>query len=52
MGSFHVLYFSKYKAVFQLSYTYKHKAGIDLPVQSHASYEASALPPRHQGWIT
>ena len=27
------------------------QAGIDLPAQSHASYEASALPPSHHGWI-
>ena len=27
------------------------QAGIDPPVQSHASYEASALPPSHHGWI-
>ena len=27
------------------------QAGIDPPGQSHASYNASALPPSHQGWI-
>ena len=27
------------------------QAGIDPPGQSHASYEASALPPNHHGWI-
>ena len=27
------------------------QVGIDPPVQSHASYEASALPPSHHGWI-
>ena len=27
------------------------QAGICLPAQSHASYEASALPPSHHGWI-
>ena len=27
------------------------QAGIDPPAQSHASDEASALPPSHQGWI-
>ena len=26
-------------------------AGIDPPVQIRASYEASALPPSHHGWI-
>ena len=25
------------------------QAGIDPPAQSHASYEASALPPSHHG---
>ena len=27
------------------------QAGIDPPRQSHATYEASALPPSHHGWI-
>ena len=27
------------------------QAGIDPPAQSHATYEASALPPSHHGWI-
>ena len=26
------------------------QAGIDPPAQSHASYEASTLPPSHHGW--
>ena len=30
----------------------KPQAGIDPPAQSHTSYEASALPPSHHGWIT
>ena len=25
--------------------------GINPPAQSYASYEASALPPSHKGWI-
>ena len=28
------------------------QAGINPPAQSHASYEASSLPPSHHGWIT
>ena len=28
------------------------QAGIDPPVQSHASYEASALPPSHHSWMS
>ena len=28
------------------------QAGIDPPVQKHASYEASALPQSHHGWTT
>ena len=28
------------------------QAGIDPPVQSHASYEVSALPPSHHSWIS
>ena len=28
-----------------------YKVGIDPPEQSHTSYEASALPPSHHGWI-
>ena len=27
------------------------QAEIDPPAQSHASYEARALPPSHHGWI-
>ena len=27
------------------------QAEIDPPAQSHAPYEASALPPSHYGWI-
>ena len=27
------------------------QAGIDPPRQSHATYEASALPPSYHGWI-
>ena len=27
------------------------QVGIDPPAQSHASYEASTLPPSHHGWI-
>ena len=27
------------------------QAGIHPPAQSHAFYEASALPPSHHGWI-
>ena len=27
------------------------QAGIDQPRQSHATYEASGLPPSHHGWI-
>ena len=27
------------------------QVGIDPPTQSHASYEAGALPPSHHGWI-
>ena len=32
-------------------YTTMPQARIDPQGQSHASYEASALPPNHQGWI-
>ena len=28
------------------------QAGIDQLAQSHASYEASALPPSHHAWIS
>ena len=27
------------------------QAGIDPPAQSHASYEARALPPSHDDWM-
>ena len=27
------------------------QAGMNLPAQNHASYEVSALPPSHHGWI-
>ena len=32
-------------------YTNMPQVGINPPVQSHASYEASALPPSHHNWI-
>ena len=41
MGSFYVLHINGTMP----------QAGIDPPAQSHASCEASALPPGHHGWI-
>ena len=50
IGSFYLV-IKRWDFVYLFIYYWNmNKAGINPPVQSHTSNEASALPPSHHGW--